>query len=144
MKRYTLLILIFVYAVTFGSQAGDSDKIIGVWKSPDNAYMVKIDKVGDHFQGRIVWLESNEQNKMKLDINNPNEHLRNMPLKGNKVIEDLSYSSDQLKWVGGTFYSFVEGKVYNCQISLQSSSQLKILKYVRNQQEGKSETWSKQ
>ena len=144
MKRYTLFILILIYTATLGGQAGNADKIIGVWKSPDNSYMIKIDKIGDHFQGRIVWLDTQEQNQMKLDVNNPNEHLRNLPLKGNKILEDLSFSSDELKWVGGTFYNFMEGKIYNCQISLQSTNQIKILKYMRDQQEGKSETWTKQ
>jgi uncharacterized protein (DUF2147 family) len=144
MKRYTLLLLIFFYTVSFGGQVSDADKIIGVWKSPDNSYMIKIDKIGNHFQGRIVWLSSNGQSKMKLDVNNPNEQLRNLPLKGNKIIEKLSYSSSESLWNGGTFYSFTEGKVYNCQISLHSSNQIKILKYIRNQQEGKTETWTRQ
>ncbi len=144
MKRYTLLLLVLTYTVTFGGQASDSDKIIGVWKSPDDSYMIKIDKIGNHFQGRIVWLSSNDQNQMKLDVNNPNEQLRNLPLKGNKIIEELSYSTGESVWNGGTFYSYTEGKVYHCQISMQSSNQIRILKYIRNQQEGKTETWTRQ
>ena len=144
MKRYTLLLLVLTYTITFGGQASDSDKIIGVWKSPDNSYMIKIDKIGNHFQGRIVWLSSNDQNQMKLDVNNPNQQLRNLPLKGNKIIEELSYSTGESLWNGGTFYSYTEGKVYHCQISMQSSNQIRILKYIRNQQEGKEETWTRQ
>lgn len=57
MKRYIFLLLLFFSGFSLASQAGSPGQIVGVWKSSNNKFMVKIDKVGNYFQGRIVWIE---------------------------------------------------------------------------------------
>ena len=144
MKRYSFLFSILFSSLSLAAQAGYSDQIVGVWKSPKNNLMIKIDKVGDHFQGRIVWLETHQSNKPVLDENNPDERLQKMPLKGNKLIKELSFNSSEKIWEGGTFYHHVEGKLYDCQISLRNSDQIMITRYLQNQQDGIVETWTRQ
>lgn len=126
------------------AQAADPEQIVGVWKSSDADLIIKIDKVGDYFQGRIVWIETKATQSLALDENNPDERLQTMPLKGNKIIQELSFNPSELVWDGGTFYYHEEGKLYNCQISLDGSNQLKITRYSATHQDGIAETWIRQ
>ncbi len=144
MKRYIFLISIIFYALSLSAQANNPDHILGVWKSPSNNLMIKIDKVGNHFQGRIVWLEAKGGNQMALDAKNPEERLRKLPLKGNKIIRELSFDSAKSLWEGGIFYNHEEGKLYNCNISLHSNGQIKITKYNQNLHDGVVEIWTHQ
>jgi uncharacterized protein (DUF2147 family) len=144
MKRYAFLFSIIICTASVAAQAGESDEIVGLWKSSSQQLMIKIDKVGDHFQGRIVWLGGSGENGMTLDENNPNVQLRSLPLKGNKIIQDLTFNPSASHWEGGTFYSYREGKNYNCVIDMQSSELIKITKFVQNQQDSQTETWIRQ
>jgi uncharacterized protein (DUF2147 family) len=144
MKRYAYLLSIIISSASVTAQAVDSDNIIGLWKSSDQQVMIKIDKVGNHFQGRIVWLEDSENGKIRLDENNPSQQLRSLPLKGNKIIQDLSFNPSSLQWQGGTFYNYSEGRNYNCIITMERPDLIKITKFVHNQEEGSVETWTRQ
>ena len=144
MKRYVFLLSVLLVSFSLVVQAENPDQIVGVWKSPSDGLMVKIDKVGDHFQGRIVWISTKHANNPALDENNPDERLQKMPLKGNKIIQELSFNSTKTSWEGGTFYHHVEGKLYNCHISLHSGNQIRITRYIQNQQDGIVETWIRQ
>ena len=75
MKRYFLLLTILMNAMAISAQGEESDKIVGVWKSPDKNLMIKIDKIGDQFQGRIVWVAQNGRNQIQLDENNPDAYI---------------------------------------------------------------------
>lgn len=143
MKRYVFLLSIIISSFTLIAQAGNPEQIVGVWKSTDAGMMIKIDKVGDYFQGRIVWVETTEQQKLALDENNPDERLQKMPLKGNKIIQELSFNPSKLVWDGGTFYYPEEGKLYNCHITSNSSDQIKITRYSATHQDGIAETWTR-
>lgn len=143
MKRYIFLLLLFFSGFILVAQVSDPNQIIGVWKSPGNELMVKIDKVGNHYQGRIVWIEIANGNEPVLDVNNPEERLREIPLKGNKIIQKLSFDPSKFIWAGGTFYNYKEGKQYNCQISL-NGGQIKITNFSQNQQDSIVETWTRQ
>jgi uncharacterized protein (DUF2147 family) len=143
MKRYVLIFSFIFSGYCLAAQAGNPDQIIGVWKSSGSNLMVKIDKVGNHFQGRIVWIDDTNENEPVLDKNNPEERLREMPLKGNKIIQQLSFDDSKSIWDGGTFYNYMEGKLYNCQISV-NGSQIKITKFSQNAQDGIVETWTRQ
>ena len=143
MKRFVFLISIVLGSCSLIAQAADPDQIVGVWKSPSASVMIKIDKIGDHFQGRIVWIDT-QNGKMALDSNNPDEKLQKMPLKGNKVIKELSFNANDIVWEGGTFYHHEEGKLYNCTIKVQDSDQLHLTRYLSSIQEGVVETWVRQ
>ncbi len=144
MKKNIFLLTIFFCGFCLAAQAGNPDQIVGIWKSPSNELMIKIDKVGNHFQGRIIWLELRGGNNPTLDENNPVEGLRRMPLKGNKIIQKISFNSSKSIWDGGTFYNHKEGITYHCQITLHTGDQIKINNFIQNHQDGKVETWTRQ
>ena len=141
-KRYIFLLAILCSSLSMVAQAGDPNQIVGIWKSPSNEFMIKIDKLGDQFQGRIIWIESTGS-QAELDENNPDERLQKIPLKGNKVIKELSFNVSESLWEGGTFYNHKEGKLYNCMITLHNSDQIKITKYIQNPSDGIVETWTR-
>ncbi|MCK5369713.1 MAG: DUF2147 domain-containing protein [Cyclobacteriaceae bacterium] len=141
-KRYFFLLAILCSSLSMVAQAGDPNQIVGIWKSPSNEFMIKIDKLGNQFQGRIIWLESTG-GQAELDENNPDERLQKIPLKGNKVIKELSFNVSESLWEGGTFYNHKEGKLYNCKITLHNNDQIKITKYVQNDSDGIVETWTR-
>lgn len=144
MKRYFFLLLIFLSGFSLTAQTSSSDQIVGIWVSSAKDFMIKIDKVGNHFQGRIVWLDLAESSKVALDEKNPEEHLRRMPLRGNKILREISYNSVESIWEGGTFYNYKEGKIYNCQIKLKAGDQIAINNFDRNHQDGIVDTWNRQ
>lgn len=144
MKRYAFLFFIIIGSCSLSAQADDPDQIVGIWKSPSEGMMIKIDKVGNQFQGRIVWLNATEKSQPVLDENNPDERLQKIPLKGNKVIQELSFNSAEIAWEGGTFYNHEEGKLYNCHISLRNGDKIRITKYIQTQKDGIEETWVRQ
>jgi len=144
MKRSFLIFFLVNSGFCLLGQGTDPERIVGIWKSPSEGLMIKIDKVGDHFQGRIVWLDTSELDQPALDTNNPDERLQKMPLKGNKVIKELSYNSSELIWDGGTFYHHKEGKLYNCHITIDNNDKIKIARYVQNPKDAIVETWIRQ
>ena len=141
MKKSLLFFFVLIGTFELDAQIGDEDHILGVWKSPNNSVMIKVDKMGNYYQGRIVWLQSADNVQPVLDTNNPEERLRKMPLKGNKVIQELSFDPSSFAWEGGTFYHHEEGKLYNCHIVLHDKDQLKITRFVNNRSEGIAEIW---
>jgi len=144
MKRYIFLVLIFFSGLGIGIQAGNPNNIVGIWKSPSNDLMIKIDKIGNHFQGRIVWIAPAITNHLLLDEKNPNEQLRHLPLKGNKVIQQLKFNSEEAIWDGGIFYNYNEGKHYYCKISLRNTDQIEIFKISQQSQDQVAEMWIRQ
>lgn len=144
MKKYILIFSIVCSSFILAVQSGDSDQIVGVWKSSNNDLMIKIDKVGDQFQGRIVWLNATNNGQPALDEKNPEERLQKMPLKGNKIIRELSFDASNSVWDNGIYYNYKEGKLYNCRIIMQSNGQINIIRYDKNRQDSAIETWNRQ
>src|SRR6056297_1038881 len=97
---------------------GEEDKLVGVWQPSDGRSYVKIDKIGNKFYGRVVWLkEPNDENgNPRVDTNNPDEALRSTPLKGYRILKDFVYNEEEGIWEDGTIYDPKNGTTYNCKI----------------------------
>ncbi|MFM7854272.1 MAG: DUF2147 domain-containing protein, partial [Flammeovirgaceae bacterium] len=114
MKKYFLLNVILFFASALYGQV-ESDAILGVWETGSGKARVKIDKVGDKFFGKVVWLREplNEEGKPKVDKNNPDEKLRTTPLLGYKLLKDFSFVGEKT-WEEGTIYDPENGSTYSC------------------------------
>lgn len=123
--------------ISFG--AFSQDKIEGVWKSEDGRYMIKVASIGDEFQGRIVWMkdENAAGGGPVLDKKNPDEKLRKLPVKGSKILKDLTYNSATDQWEGGTLYMPDIGRYYKCEVDVKGQKLL-----VNYEGETGRETWS--
>ncbi|MSP66293.1 MAG: DUF2147 domain-containing protein, partial [Flavobacteriaceae bacterium] len=113
--------LIAFTSLHFELQESPGDQLIGVWEPSNGRSRIKIDKIGAKYYGRVVWLiEPNdpETNLPKTDKNNPNAALKNVPLKGYRMLKDFVYQTDGT-WSEGTIYDPLNGSTYNCIIKMK-------------------------
>lgn len=146
MNRVSFLIscLCMLMMSTLSAQ-DDGDALIGVWEPSNGKARVKIDKIGNKYFGKIVWLrepEDPETGKPKLDKNNPDKSMQNVPLRGYRMLKDFVYQGDG-EWVDGTIYDPESGSTYSCVIKLKDENTLDIRGYVGVKVLGRTDVWKK-
>lgn len=136
------LLLAFSSSILFAQT--ESDAILGVWETGSGKARVKIDKVGDKFYGKIVWLREplNEEGKPKVDKNNPDENLRSVPILGYKLIKDFSYKGEKT-WEDGTIYDPENGSTYSCTIKMTDESTLDVRGFIGVSLFGRTDVWKR-
>lgn len=125
--------------------AENGDQLVGVWKPSEGTALVKIDKIGNKFYGRIVWLQepNDESGNPKTDKNNPDESLRSTPLKGYRILKDFEYDADEKIWKDGTIYDPKNGSTYNCKIELKDDNTIEVRGYIGASVFGRTDVWSR-
>ncbi len=121
-----------------------ADAIIGLWEPSSGKARVKINKIGNKYFGKIVWLREPIDPKTKqpkLDKNNPNEKLRASRLRGYRLLKDFVYEGDNV-WSGGTIYDPESGSTYSCIIN-KKDDVLDIRGYVGIKALGRTDTWKR-
>jgi len=116
MKKRAIIVTAILALFVLHTNA--QQEITGLWKNNEQDYILRLSQVGNSLAGRIVWLgeEQKTDGKPVLDVNNPDEKLRRLPLKGNKILEGLSYDNASKTWTGGNYYDFNQGKYYKCKL----------------------------
>lgn len=134
----TLLFIIPCYAL-------NGDQLVGVWKPSDGRSLIKIDKIGNKYYGRIVWLiEPNDENgKPRTDINNPDESLQDVPLKGYRILKDFIYDEEEGLWAEGTIYDPKNGSTYSCNIELKDENTIEVRGYIGTAVFGRTDVWTR-
>lgn len=130
----TKLILLFVAVSLAGSalqlqaQTAEADRILGVWVPSHGKARVKIEKIGNKYFGKTIWLkEPNdpETGKPKVDKMNPDANLRNQPRLGLRIMKDFEYEGKGV-WKGGTVYDPEKGKTYCGKITFVDDDHLDL------------------
>ncbi|MFN3529469.1 MAG: DUF2147 domain-containing protein [Bacteroidia bacterium] len=150
MKKTLALLLAFGFAFTvhsnrLQSQDAEGDLLVGVWEPSHGKARVKIDKIADKYYGKIVWLkEPNDPDtgQPKLDKNNPDESLRQVPLKGYRILKDFTYAGKQ-EWTEGTIYDPENGNTYSCIIKAKDDNTLDIRGYIGVKTFGRTDVWKR-
>ncbi len=144
-KFLAILALAFFSSPALMAQSKESDKLVGVWQPSDGRSYVKIDKIGNKFYGRVVWLKepNDEDGKPRLDKNNPDESLRSTPLKGYRVMKDMVYSEEEKMWLDGTIYDPKNGTTYNCKIELTDDNKIEVRGFVGTAVFGRTDVWTR-
>ncbi len=142
--KFTFSFLIFL-TLSHYSTAQNPDGVLGIWKHPEGKLLVKIDRIGNTYQGRITWLaqSSDPAGNPLLDENNPDPRLRKIPLKGNRIFQRLTYNPSTDTWEDGLYYVFSEGKTYPCKIVLINEEKIKISKLTPEGTLLEEEIWSR-
>lgn len=143
MKKLILLnTLCLLTVICFAQSEGDA--ILGVWETGSGKARVKIDKVGDKFFGKVVWLREplNEEGKPKVDKNNPDEKLRTIPLLGYKLIKDFSFKGEKA-WEDGTIYDPENGSTYSCTIKMTDENTLDVRGFIGVSLFGRTDVWKR-
>lgn len=121
----------------------EAEDIVGVWEPGHGKAKVKIDKIDDKFYGKIVWLKEPtdpETGEAKLDKNNPDESMQNVPLRGYRILKDFEYQGEGV-WEEGTIYDPESGTTYSCVITMKDENTLDIRGYVGVKTFGRTDTW---
>lgn len=141
---FTTLFFCFA-AICLNAQDATADKLIGLWQPSNGKARVKIEKIGSKYYGRIVWLrEPNdpETGEPKTDSNNPDESLRDTPLRGYRILKDFEYTGKK-EWSEGTIYDPENGSTYDCTIKLKNDNTLDIRGYIGVKALGRTDVWSR-
>lgn len=143
MKRFILLFLVQLLSLAIFAQT-ESDAILGVWESGSGKARVKIDKAGEKFTGRIVWLRepNNDEGKPKTDKNNPDEKLRTTPLLGYRMLRDFQYKGEKT-WEEGTIYDPENGSTYSCTIKMTDENTLDVRGFIGVSLFGRTDVWKR-
>jgi uncharacterized protein (DUF2147 family) len=145
MKPKILVLCALLIAYNAFCQApSDADAIIGVWESGNGKARIKVDKAGDKFNGRIVWLKepNDEAGKPKVDKNNPEETLRSKPLLGYSMLKSFSYVGEKT-WEDGTIYDPESGSTYSCTITMTDENTLDVRGYIGVSLFGRTDVWKR-
>jgi uncharacterized protein (DUF2147 family) len=144
-KFLTILLLAFFTSPTIFAQSKDAEKLVGVWQPSAGRSYIKVDKIGNKFYGRIVWLKeaNDEDGKPRLDKNNPDESLRSTPLKGYRVLKDFTYNDEEKLWADGSIYDPKNGTTYNCKIVLTADNKIEVRGFVGAAVFGRTDVWTR-
>ncbi len=145
MKKFLLFAGICFVSMNLLAQIG-ADDISGVWKNGEGTAMIKIDKVKDTYQGKIVWLKEpndSDNGKPKIDKNNPDNDKKVKPVLG--LVNVWGFKFVDGEWTGGYIYDPKNGKTYDCIITMTDKSKLNVRGYIMGMTMfGRTDTWVRQ
>lgn len=122
-----------------------ADDLVGVWTPGHGKGRVKIEKIGNKYYGKVVWLKEPldpETGQKKLDKNNPDATLRNRSRLGLRVLKDFEFKGKNL-WENGTIYDPESGSTYNCKITMVDKNTLDIRGFIGVSMFGRTDTWKR-
>jgi len=139
-----MMFLLLPTLSSFLQAQDDGDRLVGLWLPSNEKARVKIEKIGDKYYGRIVWLKEpkDEDGNEKVDKNNPDESLRTVKLLGYRLLKDFVYKGKN-KWEDGTIYDPENGSNYNCTIVLIDENTIDVRGYIGVSMFGRTDTWKR-
>ncbi|KHJ37512.1 hypothetical protein PBAC_23560 [Pedobacter glucosidilyticus] len=142
MMRKRLFVFTLLVA-SLSSFAQNADAIIGKWLNKDKNAHIQIFKKGNTYLGKIAWLKEplNEANKPKVDVQNPNENLRERPILNLEILQNFKFNNGI--WENGTIYDPRYGKTYSCKISLEGNDKLNVRGFIGVSLIGRTDTWTR-
>ena len=135
-------LLFFLSPILVLSQAND---ICGIWLEEQKRSHIEIYQTTEGlYEGKIVWLLEPLENNgdIKRDTQNPDKNLRNMPLEGLIIIENLNYVNKN-EWGNGTIYDARSGKTYSLNAYLEDKNNLFMRGYMGFSFIGKTTSWTR-
>lgn len=140
--------LIILFALLGSAlMAGNPDQIIGYWLTSEGNSQIEIYKERGKYYGKIVWLEEpyNDDGNIKKDKENPDDVLKNRPLRGLKILKDFEYDKGDNEWDDGKIYDPEVGKTYDCYMWFDDDpDKLKVKGYIGFSVIGRSSTWKRE
>lgn len=119
-----ILLSISLMCFTLVSRA--AEPIEGFWLTEDGNSIIEVYRTdSDALHGRLVWVDESRNKKGTpiVDKNNPDKSLRERPLVGIDMLNDLVEGSGKWK---GKIYAPKRGKTLDAELDLVSEDQLKV------------------
>jgi uncharacterized protein (DUF2147 family) len=151
MKKIVLTATILFQMLMATAYAAGTDDILGVWNNQEKDAKIEIQKCGDKYCGKIVWLKvpnypdgSDEgvPGTQKVDHNNPDLNLRRSPVIGLQIVHDFSYAGEN-KWTDGKVYDPKSGRTYSGKLTLVSPTQLNLRGFIGISLIGRTAVWTR-
>ena len=145
MKQLLLLSLLWLSHSIGFAQNTEADQLLGVWEPSNGKARVKIEKIGEKYYGKIVWLKEPidpNTGQPKVDKNNPDASLRTVTLKGYRMLKDFKYLGSN-QWDNGTIYDPENGSTYKCIIKMTDNNTLDIRGYIGVEALGRTDVWKR-
>lgn len=126
--------------------------IVGDWLVESRDAVIRIEQVGDEYQGYILWQLHDTygpedgpalNGKTVTDIHNPNPALRSRPLTGLRLLTGLKFNPEDERWEHGHVYNSDDGRTYNCWVRLRSLNRLQLHGYIGISLFGGSTVWNR-
>lgn len=144
--RTILIFAALLMAIPAVQAQVDGDKLVGIWEPSNGRSRIKIDKIGNKYYGRVVWLkEPNdpETGEPRTDTKNPDPELRSTPLRGYRMLKDFVWNEEDQEWRDGTIYDPNNGSTYDCVIEMEDENTLNLRGYIGVQTFGRTDVWKR-
>ena len=142
-KAIVLILGFLAVSLVLMSADYEANELLGIWLNDEKDAHVKIYKCGDEYCGKIVWLkEPEEDGSPKKDKKNPNDALKERPLKGLDILSGFNFEGNR-KWEDGTIYNPRDGKTYSCFLQILEDGRLKVRGYIGISLIGKTNYWTR-
>jgi uncharacterized protein (DUF2147 family) len=127
MKKNLLTLAMLVLSTCF--IYGQTDKVLGIWLTEKKGSQVKIFKATDgKYYGKVEWLDDDKE---RLDTNNPDENLKTKKVWGLLILRGFTYNENKKQWEDGSIYDPDNGKTYDSYMWFEGDdNQLHIKGYV--------------
>ena len=138
-------VLFFLMLIFSFTLEDEGDRLVGVWAPSNGKARVKVEKIGNKYYGKIVWLREPIDpvtQLPKVDKNNPDASMQNVPLKGYRLLKDFIYSGKN-EWTEGTIYDPENGSTYSCLITMKDNNTLDIRGYIGLKALGRTDVWKR-
>lgn len=142
---FSAAFILFFVTIAFAQKNKEADQIVDTWLTEDKDAKIEIYKVGDKYNGKIVWLKNplDENGKPKVDKENDDPKLKTRPLLGLELLRGFEYDEDN-EWDDGKIYDPKSGNTYSCYIELQENGKkLKVRGYIGFSLIGRTSYWTR-
>jgi uncharacterized protein (DUF2147 family) len=113
-----------ILAAAAAAQSGSAPGVEGKWLTDDGKAVVVIDHCGAEICGQIATVLDKGRNVPTVDIENPDQRLRNRPIVGLKVLS--GFRADGRSWRGGKAYDPKTGRSYRSTLALDGARRLVV------------------
>lgn len=114
-----LRVAVLGLAVSMGaSQSAVANDAVGVWLTDEGKAKVRLSECGQRLCSEIIWLRepTDERGRPLRDIYNPDPRLRNRPIIGMEILQDLRPVGPN-QW-SGQIYNPENGKMYTAHLTV--------------------------
>lgn len=119
--------------------------IEGEWLTQEGEARVRIGacRAGE-LCGHLVWIRDPPADGPALDVHNPDPELRERPILGLQLIEDLPARPDEDGvYRGGRIYDPESGKTYRCKVRLAADGRLELRGFFGISLLGRTTRWTR-
>lgn len=129
---------------TVAVPAAKPDDVVGNWRTKGGESVIRIERTGTVYGGRVLWLKEPTQKdgKPKIDDKNPDAARRGRPILGLDLLRGFRFDGKDT-WIDGKIYDPRNGKDYSCTMRIDEHGDLAVRGFVGISLIGRTETWQR-